>query len=346
MKTTKQINNLKIKGVKSLEIGSILEGTVILKRKQEIYVDLSPYGIGRLYGIFYLQSKNIAQKLKQGDKIGVKIVGLNDGYGNYEIVLQDIKDTLKWQKLYEYYLNNQILEDIEIKNANRGGWIVEVEGVQGFIPLSQLSPEYYPRTTEDNKNFIYEHLKKFIGQKIKCRIISVDPKQNKLVLSEKSAKLELYQNILQKLMVGDIMKVKIVGLSSFGIFVRFNEEPPMDGLIHISEIPEEKANNLEKNFKIGDILEAKLIQINNDKVSFSLKNLLPDNWVLFAKKYKEGDKIQGILKEKNEIFGVVETEGIQGLIFESLNTLEIDKTYNFIIEKFQPKEKSLILKLA
>ncbi len=337
-------NGLKMKTIKSLEIGSILEGTVIMKRKQELYIDLSPYGTGRLYGAFYLQSKDIAQKLKPGDVVGVKIVGLDDGYGNYEIVLQEITEIDKWQKIINYYRENKILE-LEIKEANRGGWIVEVEGIQGFIPVSQLSPEFYPRIEGSNKNLIYEHLKKFVGQKVKCRIVSADPKTNKLVLSEKAAREEEYKEVLDRLMVGDVLPVKVVSLSPFGLFVRFNEKPPMDGLIHVSEIPEEQAHKLEENFKIGDVLMAKLIQIKNDKVSFSLRNVTPDPWVSFAKNYKEGDEVEGTLKEKNEIFGVVETEKVQGLIFENLEKLEVGKNYQFIIEKFKPKEKSLILKL-
>ncbi len=344
MPVIKQANDSKIKTIKPLGVGSILEGTVISKRKQELYVDLSPYGTGRLYGIFYLQSKEIVQKLKLGDVVGVKIVGLNDGHGNYEIILQEITEIDKWQKILHDYRENTILE-LEIKDANRGGWIVDLEGVQGFIPVSQLSPEYYPRVEGNNKNLIYEHLKKFIGKKIKCRIVSADPKTNKLVLSEKAAREEEFKEVLNHLMIGDVLPVKIVSLSQFGLFVRFNEEPPIDGLIHISEIPEEKAHKLKENFKIGDVLMAKLIQIKNDKVSFSLRNVSPDPWVMFAKSHQEGDEINGILKEKNDIFGIIETDNVQGLVFENLEKLEVGKNYQFIIEKFQPKEKSLILKL-
>jgi small subunit ribosomal protein S1 len=342
MPEQKTITNLRLK-LKPLEIGSILEGIVISKKRGELYVDLSPYGTGRLYGSFYLQSKNLAQKLNPGDIIGVKIVGLDDGHGNYEILLQELSALDKWQKILNHYQKGEILE-LEIKDANRGGWLVELEGIQGFIPVSQLSPEYYPRVDTNNKNLIYEHLKKFVGQKIKCKIFSADPKTNKLVLSEKAAKEGIHREIISKLMVGDIMPVTVVGLSSFGIFVRFNENPPMDGLIHISEIPEEKID-LEKNFKVGDRFMAKLIQIKQDKVSFSLKNLEPDPWVVFTKKYQEGNEVSGILKEKNEIFGIVDIDGVQGLVFENLDKMEIGQRYNFIIDKFQPKEKNLILKL-
>ena len=343
MPEQKTKTNLRLK-LKPLEIGSILEGRVISKKRGELYVDLSPYGTGRLYGSFYLQSKKLAQKLNPGDVIGVKIVGLDDGYGNYEILLQELSAIDSWQKILNYYQKGEILE-LEIKEANRGGWIVEVEGIQGFIPVSQLSPEYYPRVDNNNKNLIYEHLKKFIGQKIKCKIFSADPKNNKLVLSEKAAKEEVYQEILSKLMIGDLMEVRVVGLSPFGLFVRFHEDPPMDGLIHISEIPKEKSD-LESNFKVGDTFMAKLIQIKEDKVSFSLRDLEPDPWVVFSRKYNVGDKVKGVVREKNEIFGLVDVDKVHGLLFEGLDKVEAGETYDFIIDKLQIKEKNLILKLA
>jgi len=343
MPNQKTTTNLRLK-FKPLEIGSILEGRVISKKRGELYIDLSPYGTGRLYGSFYLQSKNLAQKLNPEDVIGVKIVGLDDGYGNYEILLQELSAIDRWQKILNYYQKGEVLE-LEIKDANRGGWLVELEGIQGFIPVSQLSPEYYPRVDTNNKNLIYEHLKKFVGQQIKCKISSADPKTNKLVLSEKAVKEEIYQKILSKLIIGDLIKVKVVGLSPFGLFVRFNEDPSMDGLIHISEIPQQQSD-LEKNFKIGDVLTAKLIHIKQDKVSFSLKNLEPDSWVAFVKNYQVGDKISGVLKEKNEIFGLVDFDGVQGLIFENLDKIEIGQKYNFLIDKLQTKEKNLILKLT
>lgn len=341
---TKEKNELKIKINKPLNIGSILEGEVISKKGKEVYLDLSPYGTGRVYGIFYLQSKNLAQKVKPGDRVGAKIVGLNDGYGNYEVVLQEMLQLDRWQKIWEYYKENKILE-LEIKEANRGGWIVEVEGINGFIPVSNLSPEYYPRIDSNNKNLILEHLKKFVKKKIKCRIISFNPESNKLILSEKAAKEELYREILNQYIIGEILNVKIVGLSQFGLFVRFHENPPIDGLIHISEIPEE-SSNLEKKFKVGDVIKAKLIQLKQDKVSFSLKDLSEDSWVVFVKKHKLGDKIEGIVEEKNDIFAVVKIDNTQGLVFEDLDKLNVKEKYLFTIDKINSKEKSLVLKLS
>jgi len=341
-----QTQALKIR-FKNLKIGSILEGVVISKKKGELFVDLSPFGTGRLYGIFYKECEEIAKKIRVGDRVGVRIVGLNDGYGNYEILLQDTIQINKWQRILEYQQNKTIL-DLEVKEANRGGLIVEVEGIQGFIPVSQLSPEYYPRVN-NNKEAILEHLKKFVGQKIKCRVWLADPQKNKLVLSEKLTKEEIYQKIISNLQVGQVMDVKVVGLSPFGIFVRFNENPAMDGLIHIMEIPSELAKDLNSNFPVGKIIKAKIVQIKQDKVNFSLRDLRPDPWTLISDYYKEGDKVEAVLKEKNNVFGVAELKVgdygfVQGFIFQNLENLEPENKYNFIIETLNPKEKHLVLK--
>lgn len=332
---------------KNLKIGSILEGVVISKKKGELFVDLSPFGTGRLYGIFYKECEEIAKKIKVGDRVGVRIVGLNDGYGNYEILLQDTIQINKWQRILEYQQNKTVLE-LEVKEANRGGLIVEVEGIQGFIPVSQLSPEYYPRVN-NNKEAILEHLKKFVGQKIKCRIWLADPQKNKLVLSEKLTKEEIYQKVISQLQVGQIMNVKVVGLSPFGIFVRFNENPAMDGLIHIMEIPSELAKDLNNNFHVGEIIKTKIIQIKQDKVNFSLRDLKPDPWVVINEFYKEGNKVEAVLKEKNNVFGVAEVKvgeygSVQGFVFQNLEGLELENKYYFLIETLNPKERHLVLK--
>ncbi|GBD34727.1 30S ribosomal protein S1 [bacterium HR35] len=344
---TEQNQGLKVK-VKNITIGSILEGVVISKKKGELFVDLSPFGTGRLYGIFFKECEDLAKKVNVGDKVGVKVVGLNDGYGNLEIVLQDTFQINRWQKILEYQRNKTVLE-LEIKEANRGGWIIELEGIQGFIPVSQLSPEYYPRVSNNDKEAILEHLKKFVGQKIKCVVWLADPQKNKLVLSEKLTKAEIYQKVLESLQVGQILDVKVVGISSFGVFVRFHTNPDMDGLIHIMEIPPELANDLQKNFPLGKILKAKIIQIKQDRVNFSLKDLRPDPWLMVKEFYREGSQVQGLVKEKNNIFGVAEISvgeygSIQGYVFEGVEKLEVNKSYNFLIETLNPKEKHLVLK--
>lgn len=346
MAITQNKNNIlskEIKFTKPINIGTVLETKVIGKRGNEIFVDLSPYGVGRLYGIFYRQSKDIAKNLKVGDECVVKIVGLDDGNGYLEVVLQNVDEVSRWQKIMKFYREGKILE-LEIKDANKGGFLVEVEGIQGFVPVSNLSPGLYPRFGPGEKEKILEYLKQFVGQKMNFVIVSADPKTEKLILSEKAAKLDKFKKALSQYMEGQVVEGKIVGLSPFGVFIRFHENPPLEGLIHVSEMPTEMANDLENKFKIGDTIKAKIIKIEADRASFSILDLKEDSWVNFVQKYKVGDIIEGVVKEKTDVYGIIETENITGVCFE-IEKLESGKTEQFIIEKMDPNQKSLILKL-
>lgn len=334
--------------IKRIQPGDILQGTIIKKKKGEVFVDLSPYGVGRLYGVEYLKAKKILGDFKEGNEVSVKIIGLDDGYGNFEIELQDTKFNNIWNRLKDIFERKESLE-LEIKEANSGGLIVEIENIKGFVPVSQLSPENYPRVENNDKKHILNHLKSFVGQKMKLRIITLDSNAGKLILSERAAKIEEYQKVLQNFKEGDIIEVRILGLSNFGIFVRANENPPIDGLIHISEIPD-YMKNLEENFKKDDFIKAQIIKIEKDRVNLSLRYLLDQIWIDFANKYKTNDNVRGKIIHKDSnilaIAEIIENPKIKGLILENVDDLEIDKEYYFVISELDPKEKKLILKIA
>ncbi|GIW66394.1 MAG: hypothetical protein KatS3mg095_0292 [Candidatus Parcubacteria bacterium] len=343
MSITDLKNNLK-SNIRKIEKNNIIKGTIIKKKAKEVFVDLSPYGTGRIYGIFYLRSKDLINKLNEGDEVFVKIVELDDGYGNFEVEAQDYYYVNNWQKIKELMNNNEIIE-LEIKEANRGGLIVELEGIKGFVPVSQLLPENYPRINENDKKKILEHLNKFVGSKMKLKIIGFDPNNNKLILSEKATKLKEYKEILSKLNIGELIEVEILGISSFGIFVKVCDKPQIDGLIHVTEIPE-KFKNLTESFKVGDKIQAQIIKIENDRVNLSLKYLSDEYWLNFIKEHKEGDIIEGKVIEKNDdIFAVIEVKGVKGIILNNLDKIEVGKDYQFKITTLEYKDKKLILDL-
>lgn len=332
-------SNLKMK---KLEPGVIISGKIIKKRAREVFVDLSPYSLGRLYGIHYLRNKNLIDKLNEGNEVVIKIISLDDGYGNFEIELQDTYFINNWQKIKELINNKEILE-LEVKEANKGGLIVEIEKIKGFVPVSQLIPEHYPRVDENNKKQILEHLNNFVGTKLKLRIINFDPSNGKLILSEKAARIDEYQKILSQFKIGELIDVEILGISSFGIFVKVNNDPQIDGLIHITEIPE-KYKNFEESFQKGKIIKARIIKIENDRVNLSL---LEDPWIKFTNEHQVGDIIEGVVLEKNDdIFAVIETKGIKGILLDNLEKVNQGEKYQFKINKFEPNEKKLILDLV
>lgn len=347
MTEVKNQKNILVKGIKlakPINPSAVLEGTVIARKGNEVFVDLSPYGTGRLYGSFYNQSREVAKSLKVGDQCAVKVVGLDDGNGYLEIILQNIDEVSRWQKIMNLYRKNEILE-LEVKDANKGGLLVEVEGFQGFVPVSNLSPGLYPRVGPGGKEKILEHLKKFVGQKMKFVIASADPKTDKLILSERAAHLDKFKQALTNYMAGQVVEGKVVGLSPFGVFIRFHEDPPLEGLIHISEMPPEITSDLENKFKIGDIVKAKIIKIEDDRASFSILDLSEDPWVNFVKNYKIGDQVKGVVKEKTDIYAVINVDNVTGVCFDT-EKLELDQEKNFVIEKMDPDKKSLILKIT
>jgi small subunit ribosomal protein S1 len=340
--TTQIEKSIPIKGkIRNVNIGDIMNGFVIKKRAREIYVELPYLGVGRVYGIEYMKAKNLISKIKEGDEVVVKIIGFDDGYGNFELELQDIEYISTWLKAKEAMNERKILE-LEVIEINKGGLIVDFNGLRGFVPLSQLTPEHYPRIGEFDKKKIAEHLQQFLGKKLKLRIINVDPASQKLILSEKAAYLEEYQKVLSQFKVGELKEVEVLGTSKFGIFVRFHNNPHIDGLIHINEIPE-KYKNLEEVFKKGDKIIAKIIKIEADRVNLSLKDLTEDPWVSLSKKYKVGDVVKGKVSEISEFFAVVDIEGVKGVVLEDFENLEKDKEYTFAIDQLDPDNKKLIL---
>ncbi|KKS19227.1 MAG: RNA binding S1 domain protein [Parcubacteria group bacterium GW2011_GWC1_41_7] len=328
---------------KNIIIGSLINGTVLKKRRGEMFVDLLHYGVGRIYGREYQACKKLIDRVREGEEVVAKILGVDDGFGNYEIVLHDVQEINKWAKISECIKNKTILR-LPVLEANRGGLIVEVEGVRGFVPVSQLTPQHYPRVQGDDKNLILATLKQLVAQELSLRIISSDPASGKLILSERLGMSESYHEELKKYSEGQIISGRIVGVSAFGLFIRFQDNPPLEGLVHISEIPE-KMQDIEERFKIGDEAQVKIIKIDSDRVNLSIKDLSEDPWVTFEKSHNQGDALQGTVVENNQdIFVIIEVErGIRGIVFENIQELEVGSTHTFKIIEINPTEKKLIL---
>lgn len=332
------------KFIKNIEVGDIYRGLVIKKRAREIFVEIPNLGVGRIYGAQYIKAKDLISKLSEGNEVVVKIMGLDDGYGNFELELENIEFINIWLKAKELMEKQEAIE-LEVKETNRGGLLVDFYGIRGFVPVSQLAPENYPRVGENDKQNILKHLNNFIGKKMKLAVINIEPSSKKLIFSERAARLEEFKKALSQYKVGQIIDVEVLGISKFGIFVRVHYNPPIDGLIHITEIPE-KLRDLEVNFKKGDKIKAKIIKIESDRVNLTLKNLIEDPWLTFETKYKIGDRVKGKVIAKTEFFASVNIAGVNGVVLEDLEKLEVNKVYEFSIEQFDSSLKKLILKLV
>ena len=271
--------------VKPLAQGDIATGTVISVKKHEVLVDLGAGGTG----VVPRREVGFGRKLNVGDEVSASVMDeeLEDGR-----VLLSLRKAVKdrgWEEVSKIMENEEIVE-VEPFDANRGGLLVEYEGVRGFLPVSQLSAEHYPRVGSADKDEILSRLNALVGQTIRVRILDCDRKANKLIFSEKEAIKDGLAERFEKLKVGDTVTGVVTGVVDFGAFVNVDG---IEGLIHISEISWERVNNTSDYVKVGQSVEAKIISIDKERLSLSMKQLTKDPWLDEVDKFKKGDKVEG-----------------------------------------------------
>jgi small subunit ribosomal protein S1 len=330
-------------------VGDMIEGAVIGIEKASVYVDLPPFGTGIIYGREFLNARDTIKKINIGDVIAAKVVDTGNKNGYIELSLKEARQTLIWAEAEEMIKNKTVLE-LPVKDANKGGLIFEWQGIQGFLPASQLKAEHYPRVEDGDKDKILEELKKLVGQRISVSILSVAPKEGKLIFSEKDTEQKEKREIVEKYAVGDEVEGVVTGTVDFGIFVKLEEG--LEGLVHISEIDWALVEDPRKMYKAGDVVKVKVIEIKDGKISLSIKALKDNPWKGAEEKYKKGDRVEGVIIKYNKHGALASIEeGIAGLIHisefnseeELRQTLELGKTYPFIITLFDVKEQRMAL---
>ena len=327
----------------------LVEGPVILIEKSSVFVDLSPYGTGIIYGREFINAKDIIKKISIGDIIRAKVVETENDDGYIELSLKEAKQALTWSEA-EKAIKAKTVMSLEIKDANKGGLILEWQGLQGFLPASQLKAEHYPRVLDSDKDKILKELKKLVGEKISVMIISILPKEGKLIFSEKDNNPDEKKEILSKYNVGDDVECTIAGIVDFGVFLKL--EDGLEGLVHISELDWGLVEDPRTMFKVGDKIKAKVIEIKDGKISLSIKALKENPWKEFEGKLKKGDIIKGLVIKYNKHGALVSIkEGVAGLVHNSTfgsevklrEKLELGKNYNFQITLFEPKDHKMTL---
>jgi len=329
--------------------GDVIEATVTAIKPQTIYLDLKNFKTGVILGKEIKQNPREFKSIKVNDLITVKIVDLENEDGYSEVSLLKAGEEKKWQTLKEKMETGEIIE-AKVLKANKGGLMIEVDKIEAFMPVSQLSSAHYPRVEGGNKQKILQELNKLVNTILKLKIIDLDPREKKLIVSEKSADEKKLKKALEKYKVGDVVEGVITGIVDFGVFVKFNE---LEGLIHISEIDWQIINNPGDFFRVGDKVKAKIVEIEGDKVSLSTKALKENPWGKVRDKYKSGQVVEGKVTKFNPFGAFVKLgKNIQGLAHISefgtekkmKETLEIDKTYKFKIISIKPSEYRMALK--
>lgn len=271
--------------VKQLTVGEVITGTVLTLRKHEVLIDLGPQGVG----FVPRREVGFSRALKEGDEVTASVVDTELDNGFSLLSLRKAAKDRGWEEVAAKLESGEVIE-VAPYDANRGGLLVEYEGVRGFLPVSQLSAEHYPRVGSSDKDEILQRLNALIGQSLKVRILDSDRKANKLIFSEKEAIKDGLADRLSSLKVGDLVKGVVTGVVDYGAFVNVEG---IEGLIHISEISWERVNNPGDYLKVGQTIEAKIISIDKDRLSLSIKQLTQDPWLDEVEQFKVGETAEG-----------------------------------------------------
>ncbi|MDD5340955.1 MAG: S1 RNA-binding domain-containing protein [Patescibacteria group bacterium] len=291
--------------------GEVVKGKVINASKSEVRLDIGGVKTGVIRGRELYNESDEYGGLKVGDTVEATVVELENENGELELSFRFAGQQKAWNSLRDLMAKGEVIM-AKVTDANKGGLMIKLDHTAGFLPVSQLIPEHYPRVEGGDKNKILEFLKKFVGQLLQVKVIDVDERDEKLIVSEKAAWAEAQEKAVSKFKVGDKVKGKITAVTDFGAFVEFGDK--MEGLVHISEIAWQRIDDPREFVKVGDAVDAEIIKIEGTKIFLSMKKLKGDPWKNIEKKYKAGDVVSGKVLKVNPFGLFVELDSdIHGL---------------------------------
>lgn len=291
----------------TLKPGEIITGTVVQVNENEVMVNVG-YKSDGIIPLHELSAESFASPeeiVKNGDKIDVYVLKIEDKEGN--LILSKKRADIKkaWDEIENIYQNKDEIE-AEVTEQVKGGLLANVKGLRGFIPASHVALHYVPDLGE------------YIGKKLKFKIIEVDKKKNRIILSHKIVMEEEQERkrkeTWESIKEGQIIKGKVQRLTDFGAFV---DVGGVDGLIHISELSWGRVNHPSEVVKEGDEIEVKVLGVDRERgrISLGLKQILPDPWENIEEKYKIGTIITGKVVKLVNFGAFVEVEpGVEGLV--------------------------------
>jgi small subunit ribosomal protein S1 len=297
--------------VQSYKVGEVVAGAVVVSNQKMILVDLEGQFTGIITGNHMQSSTEDTSAIQPGDRIESIIIGDDAHSGLIHLSLRKASQVKLIEKLHSNFDTKEIITVIP-NEANKGGLLIDLDGIKGFIPVSQLTPIHYPRVEGANPEKILEHLNKLVGKPFQVRVINVDQSGKKIIFSEKAAIEEQRSVALKTLKIGDVVEGAVSGILTYGLFVTFNG---VEGLVHVSEIDWGHVNNPHKHARIGDKVTVQIIGIEGEKISLSIKRLKDNPWQVLSDKYRVGDIIEAPVLRLSQFGIFLELDGgISGLI--------------------------------
>lgn len=298
------------------KVGDTIKGRVLSTKGREIRIDIRGLTTGVVRGRELYAEAEAYKNIKDGDEVEATVVDAENENGEVELSFRYAGQQRAWKDLNELSSSGDAIS-VKVLDANKGGLIVRVNHVQGFLPVSQLAPEHYPRVAGGDKQKIFEKLRSFIGESMRVRVLDVHEDDGKLIVSEKAVWEEEQKNVIAQCRVGDVVAGDVSAVADFGAFVKFyptGSTTPLEGLVHISEIAWQRIDHPRDVLKINDNVRAEIIGIEGSKIFLSMKKLTEDPWKSVAKRYKVGEWVEGKIIKVNPFGFFVELDAdIQGL---------------------------------
>ncbi|HNX10658.1 MAG TPA: S1 RNA-binding domain-containing protein [bacterium] len=336
------------------QVGDIVKGVVLAASKAEVRLDIDGIMTGVVRGPeLYLEAPEYSE-LKPGDEIEAMVVEAENEEGNLELSFRQVGQGKAWESLRQAYKDKETVK-VKVVDANKGGLLCNYFQISGFLPVSQLAPENYPRISGGDKTKILEKLKSFVGQEFEVNVITLSEDDNKIIFSEKDVWNKKQKPLLDKYTVGMVVEGTITAVTNFGVFVSFDEN--IEGLIHISELAWQRIDSPSSLYKVGDKIKAEIVSIDSHKIFLSAKKIMKDPWQEAINKYAVGQVVKGHILKVNP-FGlfVKLDDDIHGLAHitqlnldktEKINDLfQIGEEKDFEILSISPAEHRLALQLV
>ena len=297
------------------QAGEIRTGVIASVSPTQILVSIGAKSEGVVSGRELDQLSNEEREaLQVGQEVHVFVINPEDANGNVVLSLKRAQEQLSWENV-EKLLESDNVIDSKIIGFNKGGLIVAVEGLRGFVPSSQISAMRRSQSTGDTPE---QRWQKMIGQPITVRVIEVDRERRRLILSERAASTESRQSIkervIEELEEGKVYTGRVTSLANFGAFININGA---DGLVHLSELSWEHIDHPREVLEVGQEVKVKVINVDRAKkrIGLSVRALQDDPWKSRVEKYSVGQLVEGVITRLTKFGAFARLEGdIEGLI--------------------------------
>ncbi len=301
---------------RALKYGDVLDGTVMQRDRDEFLVDIGSKSEGIIPSKEYstLNSEELGA-IKAGDQVLVFVVQAENADGHTVLSIDKARQEKSWRNLQEQYDKNEVLS-AQVTNYNKGGLLVNLDGVRGFVPASQVTEI---RGGDDASK--QADMARLVGTSLQLKVIEINRHRNRLILSERMAVQErrdaMKERLIENLKEGETRQGRVSSIADFGAFVDIGGA---DGLVHLSEISWSRVKHPSEVLKVGDEVNVYVLSVNptEKKIALSIKRTQPEPWSRVASKYEIGQVVPATVTQLANFGAFARIEdGIEGLIHVS-----------------------------